>query len=113
MNWISEAYGQCPEDLASETVVIGSLLFDINLLDRIPEVKAEMFSVTDGVNRRHLFRYLVDYFPSSRQEKMRSQSLHLDPEFTTFTYGDPTPPKSGLRRLGPGDLLVFYCGLKG
>ncbi len=56
---------------------------------------------------------LIDYFPVSRQPKMRDQSIHLDPEFTTFTYGDPTRPKSGLRRLGPGDMLVFYCGLAG
>lgn len=58
-------------------------------------------------------RYFVDYFPPTRQDRMRDQSLHLDPEFTTFTYGDPTPPKRGLRTLEPGDLLVFYCGLQG
>jgi len=39
--------------------------------------------------------------------------MHVDPEFTTFTYGDPTAPKAGLRRLKPGDMLVFYCGLQG
>ena len=46
-------------------------------------------------------RYLVDYFPLRRRDKMRNQSVHLDPEFTTFTYGDPTSPKRGLRRLDP------------
>ena len=35
------------------------------------------------------------------------------PEFELFTYGDSHPPKAGLRRLQPGDLLVFYCGLEG
>lgn len=39
--------------------------------------------------------------------------LHGDPEFETFTYGDPTRPKAGLKRLRTGDLLVFYAGLKG
>jgi hypothetical protein len=39
--------------------------------------------------------------------------MHLDPEFTSFTYGDPTSPKAGLRHLLPGDLLVFYAGLRG
>ena len=39
--------------------------------------------------------------------------MHVDPEFETFTYGDPTPPKRGLRRLQAGDLLVFYAGLEG
>jgi len=58
-------------------------------------------------------RYWIEYFPQSRRDRMRSQSVHLDPEFNTFTYGDPTPPKRGLRRLDPGDLLVFYCGLEG
>jgi hypothetical protein len=56
---------------------------------------------------------LSDFFPSARQAMMRSQSIHLDPEFTSFTYGDPTSPKAGLRRLAVGDLLVFYAGLCG
>jgi hypothetical protein len=58
-------------------------------------------------------RHLVEYFPKRMQSKMRNRSLHADPEFTTFTYGDPTSPKAGLRRLEEGDLLVFYCGLQG
>jgi Nucleotide modification associated domain 3 len=44
---------------------------------------------------------------------MNSQSMHVDPEFISFTYGDPTRPKAGLRRLVTGDLLVFYAGLRG
>lgn len=58
-------------------------------------------------------RPLVSFFPTTRQAAMGNQSLHLDPEFTTFTYGDPTPPKAGLCRLAAGDLLVFYVGLRG
>ncbi len=56
---------------------------------------------------------LVTYFPESRRSGMVNQSLHFDPEFGTFTYGDPTPPKAGLCRLERGDMLVFYCGLQG
>jgi Nucleotide modification associated domain 3 len=56
---------------------------------------------------------LVEYFPKSRYAKIRDLSIHADPEFDTFTYGDPTSPKAGLRRLDEGDMLVFYCGLKG
>ena len=56
---------------------------------------------------------LAEYFPYRRQPAMRRQSIHFDPEFATFTYGDPTPPKAGLRNLENGDLLVFYCGLEG
>jgi hypothetical protein len=56
---------------------------------------------------------LVEYFPLSRQRAMVNQSVHVDPEFATFTYGDPTRLKAGLRHLKPGDLLVFYGGLEG
>jgi len=58
-------------------------------------------------------RRLIEYFPKARQVKMSNQAIHFDPEFTTFTYGDPTIPKAGLRHLQPSDLLVFYCGLEG
>lgn len=58
-------------------------------------------------------RRLVEYFPESRRIAMANHSIHFDPEFATFTYGDPTPPKAGLRRLEAGDMLIFYCGLKG
>lgn len=56
---------------------------------------------------------LVEYFPTFRQAQISKQSIHFDPEFSTFTYGDPTPPKAGLRHLEKGDLLIFYCGLEG
>ena len=44
---------------------------------------------------------------------MRDCFVHDDPEFKTFTYGDPTSPKQTLRHLRPSDLLVFYAGLCG
>lgn len=56
---------------------------------------------------------LLDYFPKSRHARMALQSMHYDPEFTTFTYGDPTSPKAGLRHLKEGDILAFYAGLQG
>ena len=58
-------------------------------------------------------RNLIDYFPPARRARVMDRSIHFDPEFSTFTYGDPTPPKAGLRRLEPGDTLIFYCGLEG
>jgi len=58
-------------------------------------------------------RYLSDYLPSFLRARMQHVSMHVDPEFATLTYGDPTPPKAGLRRLEAGDLLVFYAGLEG
>lgn len=58
-------------------------------------------------------RLLVDYFPESRHRTMMDQSIPFDPEFDSFTYGDPTSPKARLRTLLKGDLLVFYAGLEG
>jgi hypothetical protein len=55
----------------------------------------------------------MDYFPEARKAKMKNQAIHFDPEFVTFTYGDPTPPKARLRCLQQGDMLIFYCGLEG
>jgi hypothetical protein len=55
---------------------------------------------------------LAGYFPESRRKTMAKQHVHVDPEFETFTYGDPTTPKRSLRHLQPGDFLVFYCGLQ-
>jgi hypothetical protein len=43
---------------------------------------------------------------------MVNQSMHVDPEFDTFTYGSPGRNTAGLRNLESGDMLVFYCGLE-
>jgi hypothetical protein len=53
-----------------------------------------------------------DYFPKRKQEAVANQHIHLDPEFDTFTYGDPTTPKRSLQKLERGDYLIFYCGLQ-
>jgi len=58
-------------------------------------------------------KMLVEYFPLHRRNEMANQSIHFDPEFDAFTYGDPTSPKARLRTLGRGDILVFYSGLEG
>jgi hypothetical protein len=52
------------------------------------------------------------YFPAARRALMAAQTVHVDPEWETFTYGDPTTPKRSLRFLNPGDILAFYCGLQ-
>jgi len=54
----------------------------------------------------------LDYFPPSRRALKAKETVHLDPEWETFTYGDPTTPKRSLRYLKHGDFLVFYCGLQ-
>lgn len=53
--------------------------------------------------------FLADFVPV----KLRDSFPHMDPEFDTFTYGDPTRNKRRqLARLVPGDLLIFYAGLE-
>jgi hypothetical protein len=52
-------------------------------------------------------KLLSSYLP----QKVASRRVHLDPEFTTFTYGDEGKKANYLRKLKPGDLLVFYAGL--
>jgi len=44
----------------------------------------------------------------------RDGYAHYDPEFSTFTYGEPNRPKSSqIGRLEQGDYLVFYAGFQG
>jgi len=68
---------------------------------------------TYGNTQGRLGHALVNYFPRGRRGHVVNQSIHYDPEFATFTYGDPTPPKASLSRLTAGSLLVFYAGLTG
>lgn len=68
---------------------------------------------TYGNTRGRYGTPLVEYFPAHRRASMVDQAMHVDPEFETWTYGDPTPPKAGLRKLRRGDMLAFYAGLEG
>jgi len=44
---------------------------------------------------------------------LASANMHLDPDFEHLTYGDSgTRRGKGLIDLGPGDIIVFYSGLK-
>jgi hypothetical protein len=68
---------------------------------------------TYGNTKGRYKRNFIEYFPKLLRAKMENALLHFDPEFKTFTYGDPTTPKQSLKKLERGDLLVFYAGLKG
>lgn len=72
------------------------------------QVSIHKYGTLVGKNRRPH----SDYFPARKQEIAAEQHIHLDPEFETFTYGDPTIPKRSLRKLERGDYLIFYCGLQ-
>jgi hypothetical protein len=58
---------------------------------------------------------LIEYFARKPrlQAKRAGMPIHDDPEFDTFTYGDQTTPKRGLKNLEKDDLLLFYAGLEG
>jgi len=43
--------------------------------------------------------------------KIADRIIHFDPEFETFTYGDPTVKRKYLLGLEEEDLLIFYAGL--
>jgi hypothetical protein len=78
----------------------------------VSEVKALISGHTETLAARRGEGWLSTS-PTRGREKVFDQSIHFDPEFETFTYGDPTPPKASLRQLSAGSLLVFYAGLKG
>jgi hypothetical protein len=82
--------------------------FDFVCIPDKKQVGAQSYGNTLGKNGDPL----VNYFPASKRKRMEDRRIHIDPEFETFTYGDPTTPKRSLRKLTQGDFLVFYCGLQ-
>ena len=58
----------------------------------------------------HPHQDLLQYVP----QRLRDTPVHHDPEFETFTYGDncdTSPRAAGLRRVEPGDYLLFLARL--
>lgn len=68
---------------------------------------------TYGNSKGRVRRPFAEYFSDRKRAAATAQAMHVDPEFESFTYGDPTPPKRGLAKMQPGDLLVFYAGMEG
>ncbi len=54
---------------------------------------------------------LLDYFPENKKNRFKDYIIHFDPEFESFTYGDPSRTKKGLAKLKKGDYLIFYSSL--
>lgn len=50
-------------------------------------------------------------FSTYLPKRIENRTMHFDPEFETFTYGDPTSKRKFLLKLKKDDLLVFYAGL--
>jgi hypothetical protein len=75
----------------------------------IPEARATTETRTYARMVGRNGKKLSDFVKSS----LRDVVPHIDPEFETFTYGDPTRTKRAqLLALAPGDFLVFYAGLQ-
>ena len=44
--------------------------------------------------------------------ELEDRSIHLDPDFQNLTYGDQGKRANPIRKMGKGDLIVFYAGLR-
>lgn len=54
----------------------------------------------------------IEYVPKGLKQKLASQIVHFDPEFETYTYGDPGRNRKKLGELTSGDFVIFYAGLE-
>lgn len=75
----------------------------IPMSETAPSKETRTFGNTTG-RSGHL---LSSFLP----EGLTNNIIHFDPEFETFTYGDPTSKRNYLLKLQEDDLLVFYAGL--
>ena len=56
---------------------------------------------------------VLSTFGASLPPSLRTRNMHLDPDFGQLTYGDAGERAKQLRKhLSPGDLIVFYAGLR-
>jgi len=85
-------------------------IFEDGSFEYIPVSEGDSKSKEDKTYKNTIGRSgkpLSTYLPKS----IENRTMHFDPEFETFTYGDPTPKRTWLLKLEKGDLLVFYAGL--
>jgi len=73
----------------------------------IPICNKNIKEIERGEKRTYkdLLKSNVKYLP----QKLHNKIVHYDPEFETYTYGDPTTNKK-LTSLKPNDLFIFYMG---
>ncbi|WP_176060931.1 hypothetical protein [Paraburkholderia sp. BCC1876] len=119
--------GSCPSRRARDLFLQGNQVVDRNIdgveFDEILALNLGPLALRIVIEAVYLGKAETFDFPSAPKRQVaytsvkrraltvEGQAMHVDPEFASFTYGDPTPPKAGLRRLQQGDLLVFYAGL--
>jgi hypothetical protein len=51
-------------------------------------------------------------FKTALPPNLKRMDMHLDPDFEMLTYGDVHPRNLPILKLGRGDILAFYAGLK-
>jgi hypothetical protein len=74
----------------------------------IPEMVPSLCALTYATSPGRHVRSLATVLPA----RLAGLRPHVDPDFSTVTYGDAAPRKrQQLLRLDRGDLLVFYAGL--
>lgn len=63
---------------------------------------------------RRFYEEIMPFLPASCSlpPQLHGKAMHLDPDFSTLTYGDGGQRAIQIQRLTRGDLLVFYAGLK-
>ena len=58
------------------------------------------------------FAPAVSKFRIEVPQHLKGLQTHLDPDFSTLTYGDQGERAKQIARLGSGDLLAFYASLR-
>ncbi|MCD6092474.1 MAG: hypothetical protein J7J38_00445 [Candidatus Aenigmarchaeota archaeon] len=85
-------------------------IFEDGSFEYIPISEGDSRSKEDRTYKNTIGRSgkpLSTYLP----KVIENRTMHFDPEFETFTYGDPTSKRKYLLKLEKRDLLVFYAGL--
>jgi hypothetical protein len=85
-------------------------IFEDGSFEFIPISEGDVKSKEDRTYKNTLGRTgkpLATYLP----KRIENRAMHYDPEFESFTYGDPTGKRKYLIKLKENDLLVFYAGL--
>lgn len=85
-------------------------IFKDGSFEYVPISEGDYGSTENRTYRNTIGRHglpLSAYLPKA----IENRKMHFDPEFRTFTYGDPTAKRKWLLKLEAGDLLVFYAGL--
>lgn len=85
-------------------------IFQDGSFEYIPISEGDQQSKEDRTYKNTIGRTgkpLSTYLPKG----IENRTIHFDPEFETFTYGDPTSKRNYLLKLSEEDMLVFYAGL--